>query len=35
MESMENLDPCQPRTAPMAEDDPVVQWLQQGDPAIR
>jgi hypothetical protein len=25
----------QPRTAPMAKDDPVVQWLLEGDPAIR
>lgn len=24
-----------PRTPPMAEGDPVVQWLLQGDPAIR
>src|SRR3954449_13420983 len=25
----------QPRMAPMAEDDSVVQWLMHGDPAIR
>src|SRR3954469_8125341 len=35
MEPTENLGPCQPRTPPMAEDDPVVRWLLQGDPAIR
>src|SRR4051795_5088248 len=35
MEPTENLGPYQPRTPPMAEDDPVVQWLLQGDPAIR
>ena len=35
MEPTENQGPCQPRTPPMAEDDPVVQWLLQGDPAIR
>src|SRR3954468_3097427 len=35
MEPMGNQGPYQPRTAPMAEDDPVVQWLLQGDPAIR
>src|SRR3954465_15057923 len=35
MEPTENPDPYQPRTPPMAEDDPVVQWLLQGDPAIR
>jgi hypothetical protein len=35
MEPMENQGAYQPRTAPMAEDDPVVQWLLQGDPAIR
>ena len=27
--------PYVPRTPPMAEDDLVVQWLLQGDPAIR
>src|SRR3954447_8632063 len=35
MERMEGQGPFRPRTAPMAEDDPVVQWLLQGDPAIR
>jgi len=35
MERMDNQGPYQPRTPPMAEDDPVVQWLLQGDPAIR
>src|SRR3954465_15426170 len=35
MEPTENPDPYQPRTPPMAGDDPVVQWLLQGDPAIR
>src|SRR5262245_56949072 len=35
MEPTENQDPYQPQTPPMAEDDPVVQWLLQGDPAIR
>ena len=35
MEPTENPGPYQPRTPPMAEDDPVVQWLLQGDPAIR
>src|SRR6187431_1132622 len=35
MEPTENQGPYQPRTLPMAEDDPVVQWLMQGDPAIR
>src|SRR4051794_37651184 len=35
MEPTENLGPYQPRTPPMAEDDPVVQWLLQGDPSIR
>ena len=35
MEPTENQGPYQPRTPPMAEDDPVVQWLLQGDPAIR
>jgi hypothetical protein len=33
--SRQRVGPYQPRTAPMAEDDPVVQWLLQGDPAIR
>src|SRR5690242_16900201 len=27
--------PYQPRTPPMPQDDPVVQWLLDGDPAIR
>src|SRR5215212_11549469 len=35
MEATEGEGPFQPRTAPMAGDDPVVQWLLQGDPAIR
>ena len=35
MEPTENMCPDQPRTLPMAEDEPVVQWLLQGDPAIR
>lgn len=35
MEPTEHQGPYQPRTAPMAEHDPVVQWLLQGDPAIR
>src|SRR3954463_12349068 len=35
MEPTETLGPYQPRTPPMAEDDPVVQWLLKGDPAIR
>src|SRR3954464_9215909 len=36
MEPTENQGPSyQPRTPPMAQDDPVVQWLLQGDPAIR
>src|ERR687886_1075030 len=35
MESTGHEGPYRPRTAPMAEDDPVVQWLLQGDPAIR
>src|SRR6478672_4410752 len=35
MESTEDQGLYQPRTPPMAEDDPVVQWLLQGDPAIR
>src|SRR3982751_6699828 len=35
MEPTENQGAYQPRTPPMAEDDPVVQWLLQGDPAIR
>ncbi|WP_328526666.1 squalene cyclase [Kribbella sp. NBC_00359] len=35
MEPTDNQGPYQPRTPPMAEDDPVVQWLLQGDPAIR
>src|SRR4029453_1484764 len=34
METTENQGPYQPRTPPMVEDDPVVQWLLQGDPAI-
>src|SRR5690348_5071420 len=28
-------DFIRPRTSPMVEDDPVVQWLLRGDPAIR
>ena len=35
MESTEDQGAYQPRTPPMAEDDLVVQWLLQGDPAIR
>src|SRR5262249_4130254 len=35
MEPMGSQGPYQPRTAPMAGDDPVVQWLLRGDPAIR
>jgi hypothetical protein len=35
MEAMDGQDPGPPRTPPMAETDPVVQWLLQGDPAIR
>jgi hypothetical protein len=35
MESMESQSLYQPRTPPMAQDDPVLQWLLQGDPAIR
>src|SRR5690348_8116916 len=35
MQPMEDQGPYQPRTTPMAEDDPVAQWLLQGDPAIR
>src|SRR5215472_14729856 len=35
MESMESQGRYRPRTAPMAGDDPVVQWLMRGDPAIR
>ena len=35
MEPTENKSPYQPRTLPVAEDEPVVQWLLQGDPAIR
>src|SRR5919107_147847 len=35
MEPTGNQCPYRPRTAPMAKDDPVVQWLLQGDPAIR
>ena len=35
MEPTEDQGPFQPRTPPMAVDDPVVQWLLQGDPAIR
>src|SRR6476646_8728923 len=35
MEPTESQGPYLPRTPPMAEDDPVVNWLLQGDPAIR
>jgi len=35
MEPTESQGPYQPRTPPMTEDDPVVQWLLRGDPAIR
>lgn len=35
MEPTENQGSYQLRTPPMAEDDPVVRWLLQGDPAIR
>jgi hypothetical protein len=35
MERSEDRDPFQPRLPPMSEDDPVVRWLLQGDPAIR
>jgi hypothetical protein len=35
MELMKDQCSFQPRTAPMVEDDPVVHWLLQGDPAIR
>src|SRR5262245_66002003 len=35
MEPTENQGPYRARTAPMAEHDPVVQWLLLGDPAIR
>src|ERR1700751_3399081 len=35
MEPTEDQGPYQPRTPPMAKDDAVVQWLLQGDPAIR
>src|SRR5215471_18438943 len=35
MEPTEHQGPFEPRTRPMAVDDPVVQWLLQGDPAIR
>src|SRR5262252_4690469 len=35
MEPTESQGPYQPRTPPMAKDDPVVQWLLEGDPAIR
>jgi hypothetical protein len=35
MEPRGDHGPYQPRTPAMAEDDPVVQWLLQGDPAIR
>src|SRR3954463_6994484 len=35
MEPPESQGPYQPRTPPMSEDDPVVRWLLQGDPAIR
>ena len=33
--SLKKYDPYLPQTPPMAGDDPVVQWLLQGDPAIR
>jgi hypothetical protein len=32
---MTDPGPFQPRTPPMAEGDPVVEWLLRGDPAIR
>jgi len=32
---MDKHGPDVPRTPPAADDDPVVQWLLQGDPAIR
>src|SRR3954453_22040017 len=35
MEPTENRGPHRPLTPPMAVDDPVVQWLLQGDPSIR
>ena len=35
MEPTKDQGPYQPRTPPMAEADPVVQWLLRGDPAIR
>src|SRR5262249_29555118 len=35
MEPMGSQGRYRPRTAPMAGDDPVVQWLLRGDPAIR
>lgn len=35
METPLKYDAYVPRTPPLAEDDPVVQWLLQGDPAIR
>ena len=35
MELTQDPGPFQPRTAPMVVSDPVVQWLLQGDPAIR
>jgi hypothetical protein len=35
MEATEHQGPYRPRTAPLAEDDPVAQWLLTDDPAIR
>jgi hypothetical protein len=35
MEPMEDQGRYQPRTAPLAKDDPVIGWLLRGDPAIR
>jgi hypothetical protein len=35
MEPTENQGAYQPRTPSMAQNDPVVQWLLRGDPAIR
>ncbi|GAB3083938.1 hypothetical protein GCM10027080_37140 [Pedococcus soli] len=35
MGPMEHQRSYQPRAAPLSEDDPVVQWLLRGDPAIR
>ena len=35
MEPTGEQGPDRSRTAPIVEDDPVVQWLLQGDPAIR